>query len=99
MLGDRIDALVDGTRMERDADAQVRRGSLQSVPLSFASISTSTDQCLYGSLRAGVAEETERRYIRPSMEAVADKQPLAAQILEVGRKTLYRKLVQYATSE
>ena len=45
------------------------------------------------SLRAGVAEETERRYILPLMEAIADKQPLAAQILEVGRKTLYCELV------
>jgi DNA-binding protein Fis len=33
------------------------------------------------------------------MEAVAGNKTLAAQILKVGRKTLYRKLEQYAASE
>jgi two-component system response regulator HydG len=41
-------------------------------------------------------EETERRYILRVMEAVAGNKTLAAQILKVGRKTLYRKLERYA---
>jgi two-component system response regulator HydG len=41
-------------------------------------------------------EETERRYILRVMEAVAGNKTLAAQVLKVGRKTLYRKLERYA---
>jgi len=44
-------------------------------------------------------EEMERRYILRVMEAVAGNKTLAAQILKVGRKTLYRKLEQYAAGE
>ncbi len=43
-------------------------------------------------------EEMERRYILRVMEAVAGNKTLAAQILKVGRKTLYRKLESYASS-
>jgi two-component system response regulator HydG len=41
-------------------------------------------------------EEMERRYILRVMEAVAGNKTLAAQILKMGRKTLYRKLDRYA---
>ena len=41
-------------------------------------------------------EEMERRYILRVMEAVAGNKTLAAQILKMGRKTLYRKLERYA---
>jgi two-component system response regulator HydG len=41
-------------------------------------------------------EEMERRYILRVMEAVHGNKTLAAQILKMGRKTLYRKLDQYA---
>ena len=44
-------------------------------------------------------EEMERRYILRVMETVAGNKTLAAQILKVGRKTLYRKLAQYAAGE
>ncbi len=40
-------------------------------------------------------EEIERRYILRVMEAVAGNKTLAAQILKMGRKTLYRKLERY----
>jgi len=40
-------------------------------------------------------EEMERRYIMRVMEAVAGNKTLAAQILKMGRKTLYRKLERY----
>jgi len=40
-------------------------------------------------------EEVERRYILRVMEAVGGNKTLAAQVLGVGRKTLYRKLEQY----
>jgi two-component system response regulator AtoC len=41
-------------------------------------------------------EEIERRYILRVMESVAGNKTLAAEILKVGRKTLYRKLERYA---
>jgi two-component system response regulator HydG len=41
-------------------------------------------------------EEMERRYILRVMEAVAGNKTLAAQILKMGRRTLYRKLERYA---
>jgi len=40
-------------------------------------------------------EEMERRYILRVMEAVAGNKTLAAQVLKMGRKTLYRKLDRY----
>jgi len=40
-------------------------------------------------------EEVERRYILRVMEAVGNNKTLAAQVLGIGRKTLYRKLEQY----
>jgi two-component system response regulator HydG len=40
-------------------------------------------------------EEMERRYILRVMEAVAGNKTLAAQVLKMGRKTLYRKLERY----
>jgi two-component system response regulator HydG len=43
-------------------------------------------------------EEMERRYILRVMEAVAGNKTLAAQILKMGRKTLYRKLERYGKS-
>jgi DNA-binding NtrC family response regulator len=43
-------------------------------------------------------EEMERRYILRVVEAVAGNKTLAAQILKMGRKTLYRKLDRYAAS-
>ncbi len=42
-------------------------------------------------------EEMERRYILRVVEAVAGNKTLAAQILKMGRKTLYRKLDRYAS--
>jgi two-component system response regulator HydG len=41
-------------------------------------------------------EEVERRYVVRVMEAVGGNKTLAAQVLGVGRKTLYRKLEHYA---
>lgn len=41
-------------------------------------------------------EEVERRYILRVMEAVAGNKTLAAQVLGLDRKTLYRKLERYA---
>jgi two-component system response regulator HydG len=43
-------------------------------------------------------EEMERRYILRVMEAVAGNKTLAAQVLKMGRKTLYRKLDRYGAS-
>ncbi|MEO6029077.1 MAG: sigma-54 dependent transcriptional regulator [Candidatus Binatia bacterium] len=43
-------------------------------------------------------EEMERRYILRVMEAVAGNKTLAAQVLKMGRKTLYRKLERYGSS-
>jgi len=43
-------------------------------------------------------EEVERRYILRVMEAVGDNKTLAAQILGLGRKTLYRKLERLGAS-
>ena len=43
-------------------------------------------------------EEMERRYILRVLEAVAGNKTLAAQILKMGRKTLYRKLELYGAS-
>jgi two-component system response regulator HydG len=40
-------------------------------------------------------EDVERRYILRVMESVGGNKTLAAQVLGVGRKTLYRKLEQY----
>jgi two-component system response regulator HydG len=40
-------------------------------------------------------EEVERRYILRVMEAVGGSRTLAARVLGIGRKTLYRKLEQY----
>jgi two-component system response regulator AtoC len=40
-------------------------------------------------------EEVERRYILRVVEAVGDNKTLAAQVLGIGRKTLYRKLEEY----
>ena len=40
-------------------------------------------------------EEMERRYILRVVEAVAGNKTMAAQILKMGRKTLYRKLERY----
>ena len=40
-------------------------------------------------------EEVERRYILRVMEAVGGSKTIAAQVLGIGRKTLYRKLQQY----
>jgi DNA-binding NtrC family response regulator len=46
-------------------------------------------------------EEAERRYILRALEAVGGNKTLAARLLGIGRKTLYRKLVQWgmASSE
>ncbi len=41
-------------------------------------------------------EEVERRYILRVVEALGGNRTLAARVLGVGRKTLYRKLEQYA---
>jgi DNA-binding NtrC family response regulator len=43
-------------------------------------------------------EEIERRYILRVMESVGGNKTLAAQILGIGRKTLYRKIEQYGGS-
>jgi two-component system, NtrC family, response regulator AtoC len=43
-------------------------------------------------------EEVERRYILRVMEAVGGNKTLAAQVLGIGRKTLYRKLEQYGAA-
>jgi len=40
-------------------------------------------------------EEVERRYVLRVMEAVGGSKTLAARVLGIGRKTLYRKLEQY----
>jgi DNA-binding NtrC family response regulator len=40
-------------------------------------------------------EEVERRYILRVMESVGGNKTMAAQILGIGRKTLYRKIEQY----
>jgi two-component system response regulator HydG len=40
-------------------------------------------------------EEVERRYVHRVMESVGGNKTLAAQILGIGRKTLYRKLEQF----
>jgi two-component system response regulator AtoC len=44
-------------------------------------------------------EEVERRYIERVMDAVGGNKTLAAQVLGIGRKTLYRKLEQFGTAE
>jgi two-component system response regulator HydG len=44
-------------------------------------------------------EEVERRYIARVMEAVGGNKTLAAQVLGVGRKTLYRKLDRHAADD
>jgi len=44
-------------------------------------------------------EEVERRYIARVMEAVGGNKTLAAQVLGVGRKTLYRKLERHAAGD
>jgi DNA-binding NtrC family response regulator len=44
-------------------------------------------------------EEVERRYILRVMEAVGGNKTLAARVLGMGRKTLYRKLEQYGSGE
>jgi two-component system response regulator HydG len=43
-------------------------------------------------------EEVERRYILRVMEAVGGNKTTAAQVLGIGRKTLYRKLEQYGAA-
>jgi DNA-binding NtrC family response regulator len=43
-------------------------------------------------------EEAERRYILRVVESVGGNKTLAARVLGIGRKTLYRKLVQYGVS-
>jgi DNA-binding NtrC family response regulator len=44
-------------------------------------------------------EEVERRYVLRVMEAVGGNKTLAARVLGMGRKTLYRKLEQYGSGE
>ena len=44
-------------------------------------------------------EEVERRYILRVMEAVGGNKTLAARVLGMGRKTLYRKLEQYGSGD
>ena len=44
-------------------------------------------------------EELERRHIMQTMDAVSDNRTLAAQLLGIDRKTLYRKLKQYGGGE
>ncbi len=44
-------------------------------------------------------EQVERRYILRVIEAVGGNKTLAAQTLGIGRKTLYRKLVEYGITE
>jgi DNA-binding NtrC family response regulator len=43
-------------------------------------------------------EEAERRYILRAVESLGGNKTLAARVLGIGRKTLYRKLAQYGTS-
>jgi two-component system response regulator HydG len=43
-------------------------------------------------------EEVERRYILRVMEAVGGNKTLAAQVLGLDRKTLYRKLDKYGSA-
>lgn len=43
-------------------------------------------------------EEVERRYVSRVMEAVGGNKTLAAQVLGIGRKTLYRKLEQFGAA-
>jgi two-component system response regulator HydG len=43
-------------------------------------------------------EEVERRYVLRVMEAVRGNKTLAARVLGLGRKTLYRKLEQYGAA-
>jgi len=43
-------------------------------------------------------EEAERRYVLRVVESVGGNKTLAARVLGIGRKTLYRKLVQYGAS-
>jgi len=43
-------------------------------------------------------EEAERRYILRVVESLGGNKTLAARVLGIGRKTLYRKLVQYGVS-
>jgi DNA-binding NtrC family response regulator len=43
-------------------------------------------------------EEAERRYILRVVESVGGNKTLAARVLGIGRKTLYRKLAQYGAS-
>jgi len=43
-------------------------------------------------------EEVERRYILRVMESVGGNKTLTAQVLGIGRKTLYRKLEQYGAA-
>jgi two-component system response regulator HydG len=44
-------------------------------------------------------EEAERRYILRVVESVGGNKTLAARLLGIGRKTLYRKLVQYGAAQ
>jgi DNA-binding NtrC family response regulator len=44
-------------------------------------------------------EEVERRYILRVLESVGGSKTLAARVLGIGRKTLYRKLEQYRTGK
>jgi two-component system response regulator HydG len=44
-------------------------------------------------------EEVERRYVSRVMEAVGGNKTLAAQVLGIGRKTLYRKLEQFGAAD
>ncbi len=43
-------------------------------------------------------EEAERRYILRVLESVGGNKTLAARVLGIGRKTLYRKLEQYGAA-
>ena len=44
-------------------------------------------------------EEIERRYIQHVLDAVGSNKTMAARILGLDRKTLYRKLRQYQSSQ
>ena len=44
-------------------------------------------------------EEVERRYILRVLEAVGGNKTLAAQVLGLDRKTLYRKLEHYGAGD
>ena len=46
----------------------------------------------------GLLEEVERRYVSRVMEAVGGNKTMAAQVLGIGRKTLYRKLEQFGAA-